>query len=99
LFGIGWPEFLVIMAVAVVVIGPEDLPRALHAVGKLARKFKRITGDLQKSIDDVLHEEELNEIIRDANKPGGENLQLEIERQLALEESADAEDKKSGTNG
>ena len=99
MFGIGWPEFLVIMAVAVVVIGPEDLPQALHAVGKLARKFKKITGDIQKSVDEIMHEEDLNEIIRDANKPGGENLQFEIERHLALEENIEVKDKKSGTNG
>ena len=82
MFGIGWPEFLVIIAVAVVVIGPKDLPRALYGAGKIARKFKLIAGDIQKSLDDVVREGELDDITREANKPGGENLQFEIERQL-----------------
>ena len=87
MFGIGLPEFLVILAVAIVVIGPKDLPRALYAAGKLMRKFKVITADIQKSLDSVLQEGELDEITREANKPGGENLQFEIERQLTEEKN------------
>lgn len=85
MFGIGLPEFLVILAVAVVVIGPKDLPRALYAAGKMFRKFRKLSSDLQKSIDEIMHEEELSEIIREANKPGGENLQQEVEKQLKAE--------------
>lgn len=94
MFGIGWPEFLVIIAVAVIVIGPKDLPRALYAAGKLVRKFKLVASDVQKSLDDVIRDEELEEITREANRPGGENLQFEIERQLVEEKS-----KKSTSNG
>ena len=32
---IGWPEFLVILVIALVVIGPKDLPKALYTVGKM----------------------------------------------------------------
>lgn len=85
MFGIGLPEFLVILAVAVVVIGPNDLPRALYTVGKILRKFKMLTGDIQKSLDHIIHEGELDEITRAANKPGGENLQFEIDRQVEAE--------------
>ena len=56
MFGIGLPEFLVILVVAVVVIGPKDLPRALYQAGKLLRKFRALTADIQKSLDHVLHE-------------------------------------------
>jgi sec-independent protein translocase protein TatB len=93
LFGIGWPEFLVILAVAVVAIGPMDLPHALYTAGKLLRKFKRMASDIQVSLDDVMKEGELEDIVRTANKPGGENLQFEIERQIQ------AENEKSVSNG
>jgi sec-independent protein translocase protein TatB len=85
LFGIGLPEFLVILAVAVVVIGPKDLPRALYAAGKLMRKFRMFTADIQKSLDHIMHEGELDDIIREANKPGGADLQQKIEAQVQLE--------------
>ena len=85
MFGIGWSEMIVILAVAVMVIGPKDLPRVLYAAGKVVRKIKMFTSDIQRSLDGILHEEELNEITRVANKPGGDNLDFEIERQLAIE--------------
>lgn len=94
MFGIGLPEFLLIVAVAVMVIGPKDLPRVLYTAGKMMRKFKMITADLQKSLDDVMQEGELEEITRQANKPGGDNLQFAVERQLAEEEA-----KKKPANG
>ncbi len=83
---------LMILLVAAVVIGPKDMPRALHAAGKLFRKFKMFTGDIQKSLDRIMHEEELNDIMREANKPGGENLQFEIDRQHALEQARKQEE-------
>jgi sec-independent protein translocase protein TatB len=77
---------LLIVAVAIVVIGPKDLPRALYAAGKFVRKIKMFTGDIQKSLDKIMHEAELDEITKQANKIGGANLQWEIEKQLAEEE-------------
>lgn len=76
---------LVILAVAVVVIGPKDLPRALYAAGKIIRKIRMFTGDIQKSLDVIMRDEELSEITREANKIGGPNLQFEIEKQLQEE--------------
>ena len=91
MFDVGWSEMLVILAVAVVVIGPKDLPKALYSAGKIIRKIKIFTSDIQKSIDRITQDEELAEITREANKPGGETLQFEIERQLQ------EENKKNGT--
>ena len=93
MFGIGLPEFLVILVVAVVVIGPKDLPRALYNAGKLLRKFRVFTADIQRSLDHVLHEGELDDIVHHANKPGGENLQEKIEAQL----QAETKDKQTDT--
>lgn len=94
MFGIGWSELLVVLAVAILVIGPKDLPRVLYWAGKMARKIKLITHDLQRLFEEVTKEEELNDIIHEANKPGGDNLQFEIDRQASLEE----EHKKNGPN-
>jgi sec-independent protein translocase protein TatB len=85
LFGIGLPEFLIILVVAIVVIGPKDLPHALYTAGKFVRKFRIIASDIQKSLDSVMEEGELDEITRQANKPGGENLQQKIEAQIQTE--------------
>lgn len=96
MFDVGWSEMLLIVAVAIVVIGPKDLPRALYTAGKFIRKIKIFTGDIQKSIDGLMRDEELNEITREANKIGGPNLQFEIDRQLALEERDKDQKKDAG---
>lgn len=88
MFGIGLPEFLVILVVAVVAIGPKDIPRTLHGAGKIFRKFRIITADIQKSLDSVMNEGELDEIIEQANKPGGADLQQKIEAQIQAEAKA-----------
>jgi sec-independent protein translocase protein TatB len=85
LFGIGWSELLVILALALLVIGPKDLPRVLYTAGKFIRKIKTFTGDIQSSLDRIMHEEELAEITREANKAGGDNLQFELDRQVERE--------------
>ncbi|MBU6475457.1 MAG: Sec-independent protein translocase protein TatB [Alphaproteobacteria bacterium] len=99
MFGIDLPEFLLILFVAVVVIGPKDLPRALYMVGKFIRKIKSYTSDIQKTLDQIMQEGELEDIVREANKPGGEDLQQKIERQIAAEqkEKPEPEVKNSGT--
>ncbi|MCK5555083.1 MAG: hypothetical protein KAI76_02505 [Alphaproteobacteria bacterium] len=76
---------MAILAVAIVVIGPKDLPRVFYMAGKFIRKIKAIIADVQKSLDDVIKDGELDEITREANKLGGENMQFEIERQLKAE--------------
>lgn len=79
MFGIGWSECVVIIIVAAIFIGPKELPRVLYSGGKFFRKIKTFTADIQSSIDKIMHEEELNDIIRTANAAGGEDLQKNID--------------------
>lgn len=85
MFGIAWSELLVILAIALLVIGPKDLPRVLYSLGKFSKKIKSFTGDIQKSLESIMQDEELADIVREANKAGGDNLSFELERQAAEE--------------
>src|SRR3546814_18393534 len=58
---IGWSELAVIAVVALLVIGPKDLPRALYTVGKWMRAARKVTRDFQKHVDDMMREAELAE--------------------------------------
>jgi TatA/E family protein of Tat protein translocase len=51
MFGIGMPELLIILAVALIVIGPKKLPDMARALGKGMAEFKRATQDLKESIN------------------------------------------------
>src|SRR5690606_22649666 len=87
LFGISWSELLLVLVVALVVIGPRDMPRLLYQAGKVFKKIRKFTGDIQASLEEIMHEEELEDITREANKPGGDNLQFEIDRQYEAEQA------------
>jgi sec-independent protein translocase protein TatB len=44
-FGIGWPELLVIMAIGLIVVGPERLPKYAEDAGRLLRQLRRLAED------------------------------------------------------
>ena len=58
MFGIGMPEMLLILAIALIVIGPKKLPDLAKSIGRAFGEFKRATTELKQSIDidDDLHE-------------------------------------------
>lgn len=51
MFGIGFPELLVILAVALIVVGPSKLPDLARALGRGYAEFKRATDELKQTFD------------------------------------------------
>ena len=45
MFGIGWPELFVIMAIGLIVVGPERLPKYAEDAGRLLRQLRRLAED------------------------------------------------------
>ncbi len=62
MFDIGSSELLLIVIVAVVVIGPKDLPRALYKVGQIVGKVRAMTRHFRTGIDAMVREVELEEL-------------------------------------
>jgi TatA/E family protein of Tat protein translocase len=50
MFGIGMPEMILILAVALIVIGPKKLPDLAKSLGKALGEFKKATSDLKESM-------------------------------------------------
>ncbi len=59
---LGWTEILVIGVVALIVIGPRDLPGALHTFGKYVGRMRAMVRDFQNGIDDIARQHELREL-------------------------------------
>jgi sec-independent protein translocase protein TatB len=70
MFDIGWSELLVIAVVAIVVIGPKDLPRALRVLGQWTGHIKRMARDFQNQFNEAIREAELDSVQRDIEQIG-----------------------------
>lgn len=64
MFDVGASEMLMIIIVAVVVIGPKDMPMALRTAGRWIGKMRRISGHFRSGIDTMVREAELEEMER-----------------------------------
>ena len=62
MFDIGASELLVIVIVAVLVIGPKDMPLALRTVGRWIGKVRRVSSHFRSGIDTMIREAELEEL-------------------------------------
>ncbi len=71
MFDIAWSEMLVIGAVALVVIGPKDLPKALRSVGEAVGKIKRMAAEFQGQFNDAMREAELHDLKKQVEDVGG----------------------------
>jgi sec-independent protein translocase protein TatB len=65
MLNIGWTELLVIGVVAIVVVGPKDLPRLLRTVRQYAIKFRSMTSEVKHHFAEALRETELRMELRD----------------------------------
>lgn len=75
---IGWSELLIIAVIALFVIGPKDLPKALRTLGTWVRKARLLAREFQNSVDDMIREAELE----DARKQVEELRRLNPRREL-----------------
>ena len=80
---IGWSEMAVIALVALVVIGPKDLPKAMKTVAFWVRKARKLASEFHSGIDQLVREAELEEA-REAIRSAS---QMNIDR--ALENTID----------
>ncbi|MDP2130968.1 MAG: Sec-independent protein translocase protein TatB [Erythrobacter sp.] len=62
MFDIGAAELLVIIIVAVVVIGPKDLPLAMRVAGRWIGKLRRVSAHFRSGIDTMVREAELEDM-------------------------------------
>lgn len=69
MFGIGMPELLLILAVALIVIGPKKLPDIARALGKGLAEFRRATDDLKNTINEESRAETRERLIKEGKIP------------------------------
>ena len=62
MFDIGWDEMLFTAIVAIIVIGPKDLPLALRTAGRWIGKIRRVSGHFRSGIETMIRDAELEDM-------------------------------------
>ena len=65
---IGFPEFLLISFVLLIVVGPKDLPKVLRSITSLVRKIKSMASQFHSGIDDLANEAEISNLRNEISK-------------------------------
>src|ERR1700728_4901410 len=62
MFDIGWSEFAVIAVVALIAIGPKELPGVLRMVGQWVAKARKMAGEFQGQFQEAMREAEMADL-------------------------------------
>jgi sec-independent protein translocase protein TatB len=68
MFDIGWPELMLITVIALIVIGPKDLPAAIRTVTSILRKVRGMAAEFQSGLDDIAREAGVDDIKRSVDE-------------------------------
>lgn len=68
MFDIGMIEMFVIVVLAVIVVGPKDLPKLVRSIGRFVSKIRAMGQEFQTSIKQMADEVELEEVTRKLNE-------------------------------
>ena len=67
MFNIGWGEFLIIGIVALIVIGPKELPVVLRTVGQWMTKLRRMASEFQGQFQEAMREAEMADLKKEVD--------------------------------
>ena len=95
---LGWSEILIIGVVALIVVGPKDLPKMLRTLGQYAGRARGIARDFQRSMDDAARQadiEELREVKKGLDDMRGAQHKIQRDLSQSFLDSPGKSDRKS----
>jgi len=88
MFDIGLPEMLVIGVLALIVVGPKDLPKTIKMVTTWIRKARMMARDFQSGVDEMVRESELGDVKKQLTE-GSNELKKELENTVGTDIAKD----------
>jgi len=82
MFDIGWQELFIVAILALIVVGPKELPRVLRTVMGLVRKARMMARDFQDGLDDVVREADLDDMKKQIGNMADGDLAKTVENAL-----------------
>jgi Tat protein translocase TatB subunit len=90
MFGIGMPEMFLILAIALIVIGPKKLPDLAKSLGRAFAEFKRATSELKDSFEIDTELNEIKTTFNDMSNGIKEAIDVKVEPETKDQKDADA---------
>ena len=90
MFGIGMPEMFLILAIALIVIGPKKLPDLAKSLGRAFAEFKRATSELKDSFEIDTELNEIKTTFNDMSNGIKEAIDVNVEPETKDQKDADA---------
>jgi TatA/E family protein of Tat protein translocase len=79
MFGnIGFPELLIILAIALLIFGPKKLPEISKSIGRAVREFRRTSDEIKGKIEQEIQASEFKEIKDDLKKDLTQDIYKEV---------------------
>jgi sec-independent protein translocase protein TatB len=90
-----WSHIVILLVVALVVVGPKDLPRLMHQAGKWAGKARAMANEFRRSFDEMARQAELDELRKEIddlkkNNPISEIANAASDMQAEMNKTAEA---------
>ena len=82
MFDFAWSEIALIAAVALIAIGPKDMPAAIRTVASMVKKARRMAGEFQTHIDEMVREANLDEVKKSFNDIRNFDLKDVVEKHI-----------------
>ena len=79
---LGWSEMALVALVALLVLGPKELPNALRTVALWVRKARKLAREFQSGVDELVREAELDEAKKTLQSASRTNLNRELEKAI-----------------
>jgi sec-independent protein translocase protein TatB len=78
MFDIGWSEMAVVALIALLVIGPKELPNTMRMVGRWTRKARALTREFRSGFDEMVREAELEDVRKSVESAKSGNISKQV---------------------
>lgn len=82
MFDIGWTELLVLAVVAILIVGPKDLPRMLYSLGQTVGKMRRQADEFRRQFNESMREAGMDDVRNDMKKMSDLNPANQIKDEI-----------------
>jgi sec-independent protein translocase protein TatB len=80
MFDFAWSELGLIGLVAVIALGPKELPQAMRTLGRFTRQARKLAGEFQGHVNELIREAELDEVKKSVEQVSTANVGAQIDK-------------------